>query len=104
MGILEAIPKLKSASLMGKSVSECSLDEAAINSSARLVETMGILDELNDKGEKVLIILESLDLQKRLVPFLQRRYNLDEPPMRISGEVIWNAQEVVCELFSGPAA
>lgn len=85
--ILEAIQNLKSVSLMGKSIAEDGLDQEAIESSARLLETLDILDEIKRKGEKVLIFLESIELQKRLVPFLQRRYGLASPPMRISGEI-----------------
>ena len=63
--------------------------ELRIEESARFVATMSILDKVCNTGDKVLIFLESLDLQEadQLPLLLQRRYRLAKPPMVINGQV-----------------
>ena len=53
----------------------------------RLSATFDILDEIRKKGHKVLIFLESLDMQPVLAGLIQRRYKLPSQPMLISGKV-----------------
>jgi hypothetical protein len=98
-GMLGAIQRLKSISLMGKPVTYDGLDEAAIESSARLLQTLDILDGIQAKGEKALIFLESIELQKRLVPYFQARYSLKAPPMRISGEINGSLRKTYVDRF-----
>ena len=85
--ILEIIQKLRSVSLLGGEIPPDGIDEDVIDASARLRWSLNVLDEIHSKKEKALIFLESLEFQKELVPFLQRRYDLEKPPARISGEV-----------------
>ncbi len=60
-----------------------------IEDSARFMATIDTLDAIKDSGEKVLVFLESLDLQAvdQLPTLLQRRYGLARLPMVINGEV-----------------
>jgi HJR/Mrr/RecB family endonuclease len=55
--------------------------------SARLTETFSILDEIARRREKVLIFLESLDLQDHLALMIQKRYGLKRRPLQINGQV-----------------
>jgi hypothetical protein len=48
-----------------------------IEQSARLAETFSILDEIHARREKVLIFLESLDLQDHLALIIKNRYGLN---------------------------
>lgn len=69
--------------------------ELKIEDSARFVAMMNILDKVAPSGEKVLIFLESLDLQDadQLPLLLQRRYGLPKSPMVINGQVSTEARQ-----------
>lgn len=64
-GILQALHHLRSVSLHPfiNQASDLQSDDDYIRSSARLVATIKVLDEVKAKGEKALIFLESLDMQ-----------------------------------------
>jgi superfamily II DNA or RNA helicase len=57
--------------------------------SARFAATLEILDKVSKDGEKVLIFIESLEIQaaNQLPLLLQRRYRLKELPMVINGSI-----------------
>ena len=63
--------------------------ELKVEDSARFMAMMSILDKVSATGERVLIFLESLDLQEadQLPLLLQRRYGLAKAPMVINGQV-----------------
>lgn len=63
--------------------------ELKVEESARFVAMMSVLDRIAPTHEKVLVFLESLDLQDadQLPLLLQRRYGLAKPPMVINGQV-----------------
>jgi hypothetical protein len=69
--------------------------ELKVEDSARFMATMSILDKVAPTGEKVLIFLESLDLQEadQLPLLLQRRYGLSKAPMVINGQVSTEARQ-----------
>ncbi|UPK02824.1 SNF2-related protein [Bradyrhizobium sp. 170] len=70
-----------------------------IEQSARLTETFLILDEIAAQREKVLIFLESLDLQEHLALMIQRRYKLARRPMQINGEVSGEKRQNLVDAF-----
>jgi len=63
--------------------------ELKIEDSARFIALIEVLDKVAVANEKVLVFLESLDLQdaNQLPLLLQRRYGLVRPPMVINGQV-----------------
>jgi SNF2-related domain/Helicase conserved C-terminal domain len=69
--------------------------ELKIEDSARFMAMINILDKVSATGEKVLIFLESLDLQdaEQLPMLLQRRYGLAKSPMVINGQVSAEARQ-----------
>lgn len=69
--------------------------ELKIEDSARFVAMINILDKVAPSGEKVLVFLESLDLQDadQLPLLLQRRYGLSKSPMVINGQVSTEARQ-----------
>lgn len=73
--------------------------------SARMAATIDILDDVARKGEKVLVFLESLDLQDatQLPTILARRYGLKRLPMIINGEVGTDARQQRVDLFQQEA-
>lgn len=62
-------------------------DVAYLDLSARLKRTFETLDRIAVAGEKALLFLEHLDMQRYLATVIQRRYGLSEPPMLINGMV-----------------
>jgi late competence protein required for DNA uptake (superfamily II DNA/RNA helicase) len=73
--------------------------ESYIRQSARLAETFAILDEIHARREKVLIFLESLDLQEHLALMLKKRYDLKNRPMQINGEVAGEKRQKMVNQF-----
>lgn len=76
-------------------------DELNIEESARMVAMMGILDQIAASQEKVLVFLESLDLQdaEQLPTVLMRRYKLQKLPMVINGQVNTEARQARVDAF-----
>lgn len=72
-----------------------------IEDSSRFIALLRILDEISKKDEKVLIFLESLDLQSsnQLPLLLQRRYGLQRLPMVINGQVKTEERQRQVNLF-----
>jgi hypothetical protein len=64
-----------------------------------LTETFIILDEIAARREKVLIFLESLDLQEHLALIIQKRYKLARRPMQINGEVSGEKRQNLVDKF-----
>jgi SNF2 family DNA or RNA helicase len=75
--------------------------ELKVEDSARFMAMMNILDKVAPTGEKVLIFLESLDLQEadQLPLLLQRRYGLAKAPMVINGQVSTEARQSRVDAF-----
>ena len=70
-----------------------------IDQSARLLETFAILDEVVARNEKVLIFLESLDLQEHLALMIKSRYGLKRRPMQVNGEVGGERRQALVDEF-----
>lgn len=89
--ILETLHHLRSISLHPfiSDASGALSDEEYIASSARLSATVDVLDEIQHKGEKALIFLESLDMQgsSELPLILKKRYHLPHLPLVINGSI-----------------
>ncbi|WP_188260223.1 DEAD/DEAH box helicase [Azospirillum tabaci] len=78
-------------------------DDAFIAASARLTAAFTALDDIAQKGERVLIFLEDLAMQARLAGILQRRYRLLAPPMIISGQVAGTVRQARVDRFQASA-
>lgn len=74
-------------------------DEDYVASSARLAATIKILDQIEQKNEKALIFLESLDMQDWLAGYLKRRFNLDRRPFIINGGVPGSKRQEIVNKF-----
>lgn len=85
--MLQTLQSLRSVSLHPYTSLDADIDDEYINNSARLKATIDILDKIFKDNEKALIFLESLDMQQLLVPYLQKRYHLNSPPMVINGSI-----------------
>ncbi|MBO2678723.1 DEAD/DEAH box helicase [Shewanella algae] len=97
--VLEVIQQLRKVSLFSVEVGAEGLTNDHIESSARLKETIGILDTIHAAGERVLIFIESLKLQALLVPYLQQRYQMQHPPARINGAISGAKRKQLVDIF-----
>jgi len=99
--ILETLHFLRGVSLhpTWPPASEIADPKSFIEQSARLTETFLILDEIAAQREKVLIFLESLDLQEHLALIIQKRYGLARRPMQINGEVSGEKRQSLVDKF-----
>ena len=100
-GILGMIHALRRASLHPMLVTGGSDGELLIEDSARFIGMISVLDRIAPTGERVLIFLESLDLQdvNQLPTLLQRRYGLDKPPVVINGTVSSEVRQARVNVF-----
>lgn len=89
--MLEALHRLRSISL--HPIHPDMVDEDYIKQSARFSITFDLLDDISKRNEKVLIFLESLEMQPRLAVMIQQRYGLKRQPMLISGKVTGKARQ-----------
>ena len=99
---LEMIQSLRQVSLHPVLYESSFNDEPLqIEDSSRFIALLRILDEISKKDEKVLIFLESLDLQSsnQLPLLLQRRYGLQRLPMVINGQVKTEERQRQVNLF-----
>lgn len=99
--ILETLHLLRGISLhpIWPPAGEIPDPESYIAASARLSETFQILDDIASKREKVLIFLESLDLQHHLALLIKKRYELPRLPMQINGEVTGEKRQRLVDNF-----
>jgi hypothetical protein len=58
-----------------------------------------VLDDIHQRGERVLIFVEDLALQPRLANIIQRRYRLPACPMLINGQVAGVARQTRVDRF-----
>jgi SNF2 family DNA or RNA helicase len=97
--MLGVLQNLRKVSLIAESPGAGGLSDRDIENSARLRATVRILDDIRNKGEKALLFLEFLDLQEALLPYLQQRYGLPRPPLRISGSVDGDKRKQRVDVF-----
>jgi SNF2 family DNA or RNA helicase len=84
--ILKALHALRSISLHPFHRGEES-DAAYIHNSARLAITFELMDHIAEKKDKVLLFIESRQMQGVLSEIIQRRYRMSTPPLIINGTV-----------------
>lgn len=82
------------------------LDDPAgfISASGRLGEFFRILDEIENRNEKVLVFVESRELQPVLAQVLKERYSLPKLPLVINGSVSGESRQNSVNAFQQEAA
>jgi SNF2 family DNA or RNA helicase len=84
--MLDALHQLRTISLHPVHPMEVKeMDEDYIQQSARFIKTFELLDDIQQKQEKVLIFLESQHIQRQIMTLIERRYGVH--PMLINGTV-----------------
>jgi SNF2 family DNA or RNA helicase len=99
--MLETLHMLRGVSLhpIWPPAGEIADQKSFIDQSARVAETFDILDEISARREKVLIFLESLDLQEHLALMIKCRYGLKRRPMQINGDIAGEKRQKLVDDF-----
>lgn len=96
---LSLLAKLRGVSLHPFLKPEDMSDEEYIAASARLKLLFQELDRVAAVGEKALVFVESLEMQRILQSLIQRRYRLAHPPLVINGEIIGDKRKSRVDQF-----
>jgi len=96
---LQLLNELRKVSLLACDVEAEGLTDELVRKSARFNALIQILDRVRALGEKALIFVEFISIQDALIPYLQKRYQLTEPPMRISGAVNGDRRKEIVDKF-----
>ena len=85
-GMLKVLQHLRAVSLHPKQEFDGD-HKAFVGASARLRDTIQILDAIASRGEKALVFVEAIAMQGVLAELLQRRFGLASPPLIVNGGV-----------------
>ena len=104
-GMLRTLHDLRNTSLHHRDPGSGYGDmDSYVQESARLKKTIELLDEIRVRQEKVLIFIESLDMQVFMVDFIQQRYKLLSTPKRIYGQVPGVKRQEIVNWFQNECA
>ena len=78
------------------------ITQTEIARSARLSALFEILDDVKAKGEKAVIFVLHLELQRKLALAVHERYGLDHVPGMISGQMRADKRQAVVRAFQDP--
>jgi len=67
--------------------------------SARLSQTLEILEKVAEAGEKALIFVEDLTMQDRLASLIQQHFGLPARPVRINGGIAGHKRQALVDAF-----
>lgn len=99
-GMLTALANMRGVSLHPVDPRHAPDDlDAYAQDSARLAQTLSILEKIAKANEKALIFLEDLAMQERLAGLIADRFNLAHRPIRINGTVPGPKRQALVETF-----
>ena len=93
--MLDAIHRFRARSrspIPPEQLHEFSIDDF-INTSARLQATFSTLDDIYKRGEKVLLFVESRNLQPALASMIKQKYKMRSQPLIINGAITGDARQ-----------
>jgi len=96
---LQFLNDLRKISLLACDIGGDGLTDELVHKSARFNALIKILDRVQVLGEKALVFVEFISIQDALISYLQKRYQLTEPPMRISGAVNGDRRKELVDKF-----
>ena len=96
--VLQTLHRLRSISLHPAAPGDLDTDRY-IRESARLSETFKILSAVQARSEKVLVFVESLEMQDFLVGALRRRYRLRDDVLVINGTIAGRVRKARVDAF-----
>ena len=99
-GMLSTLANMRGVSLHPQNPREAVSDlDAYAKDSARLSQTLKILERVAQAQEKALIFVEDLAMQDRLAGLIRQRFSLPSAPMRINGSVAGHKRQAIVETF-----
>jgi len=98
-GMLEAIQHMRRVSLHPGSLADYADDESFITDSARLTSTLDICNSIRGKNEKVLLFIDSREMQDALIEILPRRFPDLATPLLINGSMPGEARQKIVNRF-----
>lgn len=99
-GMLSTLANMRGVSLHPIDPREASEDlDTYVQASARLSQTLAVLERVAQAREKALVFVEDLAMQERLAGLIQRKFNLPTRPIRISGGVPGHKRQALVEAF-----
>jgi superfamily II DNA or RNA helicase len=99
-GMLSTLANMRGVSLHPRDPREAADDlDAYARDSARLSQTLTVLQRVAQAKEKALIFVEDLVMQERLAGLIQQRFALPARPMRINGTVPGHKRQGIVEAF-----
>jgi superfamily II DNA or RNA helicase len=99
-GMLSTLSAMRGVSLHPLDPRQAPADlDVYASDSARLSQTLKILDEIAAKREKALIFVEDLAMQERLAGLIQSRFKLPTAPTRINGAVPGPKRQSIVDRF-----
>lgn len=97
--VLQFIQKIRKASLIAEELDSSGITDGVIRRSARLQALIDILDDVAKANEKALIFCEDIQVQDYLAGYLQQRYQLENRPFKINGQVDGDARKRYVDKF-----
>ncbi|WP_298672533.1 DEAD/DEAH box helicase [uncultured Sphingomonas sp.] len=99
-GMLSVLARMRGVSLHPVDPREAPDDlDGYAAGSARLSQTLTVLDRVAAAGEKALIFVEDLAMQDRLAGMIKARFKLQRRPMRINGSVAGPKRQEMVNAF-----
>lgn len=99
-GMLSTLANMRGVSLHPRDPREAVEDlDAYARDSARLSQSLAVLERVADAREKALIFVEDLVMQERLAGLIQQRFALPSRPIRINGTVPGHKRQALVEAF-----
>jgi len=99
-GMLSTLANMRGVSLHPRNPREAAEDlNIYAAESARLSQTLQILNRVAEANEKALIFVEDLAMQDRLAGLIQTRFSLAGRPTRINGTVPGHKRQALVEAF-----
>lgn len=98
---LQALQQMRRVSLLPAELPPEGITDEYVGESARLQAAIEVLDDVHARGERALVFLEYLDVQAALLDYLQRRYAMPSPPLRISGQLDASRRQQHVDVFQG---
>ncbi|NBC37805.1 DEAD/DEAH box helicase family protein [Novosphingobium sp. FSY-8] len=99
-GMLNALSNMRGVSLHPTDPRQAPDDLATYaQDSARLSQTLAILQNVAEKGEKALVFVEDLAMQDRLAGLIQQHFGLRSRPIRINGGIAGHKRQSLVDAF-----
>ncbi|MDT0619932.1 DEAD/DEAH box helicase, partial [Salinisphaera sp. P385] len=96
---LKALQHLRRVSLLPEDPGPEGITDETVQSSARLTGLFQVVDDIANSDQKVLVFIEYREIQDLLIQYIQQRYSMQRPPLRINGQTSGHRRQKIVEEF-----